>query len=151
MADSALERVASLLRLAGSDNENEARSAALAVCRLILKERLIVVRTLDVVAPAPAPAVRAPGPVARHAPMGWTNGPEELARKAREILDGGKKKPMTPRPVVMASTLSTPLQITAKFQGTCEDCRKPYAQGTTIWYRRGVGAVHVACSPEALV
>jgi hypothetical protein len=142
MADSPLQRVTSLIRLSASDNENEARSAASEACRLIRQHGLVVVRSIEA-----GEHVRSPAPPAGQAvdPKLWWIA-ADVKQKTPPKVD---KKRM--RPIVMASPVTTPIQMKAKFAGRCEDCQRAYAQGDPIWYRRGVGAVHGACEPEALV
>jgi hypothetical protein len=156
-----LERVMHLVRLAGSDNDNEARNAAMEVCRLIREHKLRVSVPPNFVRTSP------PGnPIVNKEGIG-----ERTARAAREILDRvahpgadipwpdkrpSPSAPATPplnrpRPVVMVNSTSTPVQIKAKWPGNCEDCHRPYVQGDTVWYRRGIGCVHAACDPGALV
>jgi hypothetical protein len=155
---SLLERVMHLVRLAGSDNENEARNAAMEATRLIREHGMTIALT-------PASVVRTspPGrPIVSKEGIG-----EKTARVAREILERAAhpgadirwpvKEPSSdtvlrrPRPVVMANAISTTVKITSKFAGNCEDCRRPFGQGSGVWYRRGVGCVHEACDPGALV
>jgi len=158
-----LERVMHLVRLAGSDNDNEARNAAMEVCRLIREHGMTIsVSPSNVVRMSPPPG----RPIVSKEGIG-----ERTARAAREILDRvahpgadihwpDKRPTMTntsptpinrPRPVVMANAVFTPIQIKAKWAGKCEDCHRPYAQGDRLWFRRGVGCVHETCDPAALV
>jgi hypothetical protein len=147
MSDTPITRVTSLIQLAGSDNENEARSAAYEACRLIRVHHLIVVRTIETGGHL-RPFAQDPAPRAYVPPQG-------IPIKDLKVSEGARKPAprarVRVRPVVMASPVTTPIQMKSKFSGTCEDCHRPYAQGSNIWYRRGVGAVHATCEPEALV
>ncbi len=151
MSTAILQRVTHLIRLSTSDNEHEARSAALAACRLIVSEGLVVSERSVVVR---SPLATASSDLGQKT----ASTAEEILRRAGirlTVRPSAGGTPLTqknrPRPVVMANPSTTPTQIKAKFGGRCEDCHAPYAQGDMVWYRRGVGCVHAGCQPEALV
>lgn len=192
--EAVISRCMSLVQLAGSDNENEARNAALLACRLIREEKLVLTAAPP---KTTAPAATHPvGPdpacdecagegfyyfsgqrhpcscVLRSAPhvnvdaqptyadLQELQRREKTAQAAREILNRGRGTPSStaspaspkrPRPIVMADAVHTPVEITAKFQGKCQDCGDAYAQGDKVLFRRGVGCVHKKCDPAALV
>jgi DMSO/TMAO reductase YedYZ molybdopterin-dependent catalytic subunit len=78
-----LERVAKLVALAGSSNENEARNAAHEACRLIREHRLLIVPTQAVAAP-PKPPPK-PTVVAKRVVLNFINIAKEA--NARRIIE----------------------------------------------------------------
>lgn len=116
-----LDRVTRLLALATSENENEARNAAVQACKLIRQHDLRL-------SLPPHPMVNRPIPSAYPSTY----------------------EPVTPRRAVIVDDYA-PMVIKAKMSSPCLDCGDFIQQGDNAWYVRGRGMVHhLKCDPDIL-
>ena len=140
---SVLDRIKKLVALAGSPNENEARNAAVQVCKLIIEHKIVLQMPTSEPRHQGIPNTRPPRPTETSDEVMRNNQPLDdlfnFAKRTRERVDD------------FTSRGEPPYVITAPQEGTCRDCGEQYQRGDRIWYRRGVGAVHtMKCDPDKL-
>ena len=122
-----VERVAQLMALATSPNENEARNAALLAVQLIRKHRIVLTMPIGGSSPS-IPRARTKSDPNRPADGGG-------ARRSRS--SGRGKRVADP-----------PEKITAPLGGECTECGSRYRADTTIYWFAAGGGMHTKCYEE---
>ena len=120
--ESPAERVRKLVALAGSPFEQEARTSAYLACKLIREHGLRV--ESGEAPPAYEPRTSPGTPYARDAGEHAAEGPPFMA--------GGA------------------CRATARYAVVCLDCGALIAEGSSMWWRRGYGGVHLRSTPHGM-
>lgn len=141
MSTPLLARFEKLLALTLSPNEEEARNAAILVCRMIQEGKLRVVDPLQVTTQPEKKTAKVAMPTAP--------GTVDHMREQLEAILGKGHMAIPPPGVRPADVLVVRMEAT--HAGMCRHCDAPYFRGSTVWARQGFGAVHEACRKEALL
>lgn len=127
-----IDRITKLIALAGSANENEARSAAHLACKLI---REGAYRIVDASEPEPEPFDP------------WSMFREAAARAQQQHAHRAERRP----PPDVRPRRAVPNEIArARRSGECAVCREPYEEGSdvaipTLADDSRLGSVHADC------
>jgi hypothetical protein len=137
---SVLDRVESLLALASSSNENEARTAAVLAVQLIRKHRLVISMPSR-----PDHAFRGRARSEPEVHVARRNTPVDPRRESPSpgANGGGAKRPRSSKGVKRA--IDPPEKIVAPLGGECVFCKGRYRREAPIYWFAARGGMHAKC------
>ena len=149
--DATLERIAKLIRLASSPNENEARNAAFLACKLMRDNDVVPVSSSEKedaqVWRILAQTYRAQ--LERQAVVLSTQ-PAEVSQ-ARSTGPCGRRATAASRERAgEAQGADGVVRIKSRFAGTCKGCLIPFNAGVKVYWRKGAGSVCSTCHARGL-